>query len=187
MSSLSTIRIFSYPVVIMIYFRVAVSEHSVFCLISFVASTLYRVPCTASSDFRSVEDLCRDGILPPSCEGVLIFVQDNGLFEIVFECTFGIPQSYLKFHHTLRVEKSSDGNSWWFLYSASESIVSDIPAGQIPGRKCFLDDEVISNHIDTVKVSFLVDQSCFSADARDASMAVSGSPGKPWGTKTRWY
>lgn len=46
---------------------------------------------------------------------------------------------------------------------------SDILAREVLGRMRSLHDVAMSVHVDTVKVSFLVSQSCTLADSRDAT------------------
>lgn len=79
-----------------LFLRVAVAEYSVFCLISFVSSALYGESCITSGDFHGVKNFFRGGILFPSSRGVLDFVQDVDLVEVVRGCTFDIPQTYLE-------------------------------------------------------------------------------------------
>lgn len=58
-------------------------------------------------------------------------------FEIVRGCTFDVPQAYLTLCGTIEISWNSRGNVAWFPYSAGDSIPSDIPAEEVPGRKRF--------------------------------------------------
>lgn len=93
-----------------LFFLVAVAEHFVVCRMSLVAFSLYGGYCTTSCDFCCVEDPCRGWILLPFSEGALDFVQDSGFFEFVCGCTVDIPQAYLTFHHSVEVDRDSNGN-----------------------------------------------------------------------------
>lgn len=57
------------------------------------------------------------------------------LLLIIRGRTVHTPQSYLAFRRSVEFDWNSDGNVGWFLYSAGDGIVSDIPAIDIPGRK----------------------------------------------------
>lgn len=50
-----------------------------------------------------------------------------------------------------------------------DGVLFDIRATEVTGRKRSLDNEVISVHVDIVKVQFLMDQLFTLADARDAA------------------
>lgn len=83
-----------------------------------------------------------------------ILCQDYGFFEIVRGCTFDIAQTYLAIRRSVEVNRASEGNVGWFPYNGSDGVVSDIPAGDGPGRRCSIDDEVISRNFVAVKVTF---------------------------------
>lgn len=145
-----------------------------FCLISFVASVLYRGSCTARCDFREVEKHYRRGTFLPSSEGVLDFLQDVRYFEIVQSCTFGIPQAYLSSHRTVESSLDSDGNASWLPFTFSDGVFSNIPAEEGPGRKRVLYNKVISIHVYIIKAPFLVVQFFTLADARHDSTVALG-------------
>lgn len=150
----------------------AATEHSVFCLISFVASAFYGRTRTDSADFCSVEDFCQGAISLPLPQGVLELIQDTGCFETFLSCAFDISQAHLTLHRTFEVRWNNDSNVGWFAYCAGDGIVSDIPDRNVPGRKSSLNDKVISVHVNIVKVSFLVVQFCTLADPWGASKAA---------------
>lgn len=70
--------------------RVAVAEHAVICVKSFISPALYSGSCTASGDFQGVENICWNGIVLPLCQGVLEFSHDVGSLNIARGCSFDI-------------------------------------------------------------------------------------------------
>lgn len=91
---------------------------------SFVGSALYRRSCTASADFRGIEDLCRGAILVSLSQDVLDFVQTVDFFEIARGCTFDVPQPYLAFRRIVEVDWESNGNVVWFSIVQATALFS---------------------------------------------------------------
>lgn len=100
-------------------------------------------------DCCGVEDLCPGGILDRLSHGVFHLVQTVGFLEVVRGRTFDISHIYLPFLRMVEVYWKGDGNIRWLSSSARDSIVSDILARVVPGRKRSLDDVLISVHVDT--------------------------------------
>lgn len=108
--------------------RVAVDKRSFFSLKSIVASTFYRVSCTASDGFQGVEGLYMGGTSLCLSQGALDFVKYVGFFELGRGYTFGFSQAYLIFHRIVDVDWKSDGSIAWHPYGARHGLVSKIPA-----------------------------------------------------------
>lgn len=53
----------------------AFAEHSVFCLMKFISSSLYGGSCTAYVDFRVIKDLYGGGSLVPLSQGVWTLIK----------------------------------------------------------------------------------------------------------------
>lgn len=146
--------------------QMTVAEHSFFWLSLLVASDLYGGSCTYSRDFRGVQNLFRSGNFYRLSQDVLYFIQHVDVFKVFRGFTFAICQSYVAFRYTLEIGCESDGNIMWLPYSADRGVLSDIPAGEVPGRKRSVNDETISVHDSVVEVLFLVYQLFTLADAR---------------------
>lgn len=128
----------------------------------FTASALYCGSCTASGDFRGIDELYRAGILLPVSRSVLHSTQHVCFCEIVRGCTFDIPLAYLALRGTVEVDLNSDDRVGCFPYSVGEGVVCNIPIRESPRRKHYLDNAVVSICIRTVKGSFLADLFIFA-------------------------
>lgn len=53
-------------------------------------------------------------------------MQAVGFFKVVRSCTFDIAQAYLLFRRSVQVDKESDDNVTWFMFSAVKGVVADI-------------------------------------------------------------
>lgn len=116
-------------------FRAAVTEHSVYCLSSFLLSAFERGSIRLHSTCSGAEDEARCGVFRLLPVGVRHFVDHVGIFEVTRQMSLVKTHAWLAYHRTVEVDWGHVGKTSWLPYGGPSGEVRSVPGPGAPSGK----------------------------------------------------